>query len=99
MRIPPLVTLGGGDPAAQMRLEYRAADATANPYLALAAILHAGLHGVRERLPTPPILDRDPSRCRREEAKRFGVGALPASLRDALEALPPTDAARVAARR
>jgi glutamine synthetase len=87
LRIPPLVTLGGGEPAAQMRLEYRAADATANPHVALAALLCAGLHGVRERLPAPPLLDRDPARLSPAEAERFGVGALPLTLSDALTAL------------
>lgn len=87
LRIPPLVRLGGGDEGAQMRLEYRAADATANPYLALAALLVAGMHGVREGLAAPPVLDRDPGRLAPAEAKRFGVGALPATLADALDAL------------
>jgi glutamine synthetase len=87
LRIPPLVSLGDADPAAQMRLEYRASDATANPYVALAALLRAGMHGVRERLPAPPVLDRDPARLAPAEAKRFGVDGLPATLADALEAL------------
>ncbi len=34
----------------KMALEYRVPDATANPYLALAAILLAGLDGIRRRL-------------------------------------------------
>ena len=72
---------------AQLRLEYRGADASANPYLALGAIVRAGLDGVRRRLPAPPILDRDPAELDAEEAARFGVGALPASLYDALQAL------------
>ena len=87
LRIPPLVTIDGGDPARQMRLEYRGADATGNPYLVLGAILRAGLAGVRERLAPPPLLLGDPAELPAEEAARFGVGALPASLADALEAL------------
>jgi glutamine synthetase len=87
LRIPPLVSLGDAEPGAQMRLEYRAADATANPYVALAALLRAGMHGVRERLPAPPVLDRDPGRLPPAEAERFGVDGLPATLAEALEAL------------
>ena len=93
LRIPPLVGAGGGDPASQMRLEYRGADAAANPYLALGAILRAGLEGIEAGLPAPPLLDRDPATLDAEETKRFGVGALPASLPDALQALEADDTA------
>ena len=74
-------------PSSQLHLEYRGADATANPYLALGAIVRAGLAGVREQLPAPAILDRDPAELDAEEAARFGVGALPATLAEALQAL------------
>jgi glutamine synthetase len=94
LRIPPLVSLGGGDPAAQLHLEYRGADATANPYLALGGILRAGLDGVRAQLPAPPILDRDPAELDAADAQRFGVGALPASLDAALWALADDETAR-----
>jgi len=94
LRIPPLVELGGDAPEAQMRLEYRGADASANPYLTLGAVLLAGLQGVRERLPAPPVLDRDPGELDEAEARRFGVGALPASLEESLQALAADDVAR-----
>lgn len=87
LRIPPLVELGGGDPAAQMRLEFRGADAAANPYLALGAIVRAGLSGIAAGLESPEILDRDPASLDEREAERFGVGALPQSLTDALREL------------
>lgn len=94
LRLPPLVSLGGGDPARQLRLEYRGADAAANPYLALGAIVRAGLDGVRAELPAPPILDRDPARLDAAEAERYGVGALPTSLQDSLRALEEDGVAR-----
>jgi glutamine synthetase len=94
LRIPPLVTLGGGDPETQLRLEYRAADATANPYLALGAILRAGLEGIRAELPVPPLLEIDPAELDAGEAERFGVGALPASLAEAMAALADDETAR-----
>lgn len=93
LRLPPLVP-SVGEPAEQLRLEYRAADATANPYLALGAIVHAGLDGVRRALPAPPILDRDPALLDGEESARYGVGGLPASLADALAELAADDAVR-----
>ncbi len=82
------------DLARQLRLEYRGADAAANPHLALGAILRAGLDGVRAGLAPPPILDRDPALLDAAEADRFGVGALPASLADALRALAADDTVR-----
>jgi glutamine synthetase len=94
LRIPPLVALADAEPAEQLHLEYRGADASANPYLALGAILRAGLEGVRAQLPAPPILDRDPAQLEREQAERFGVGALPATLEESLRALAEDGAAR-----
>jgi glutamine synthetase len=96
LRIPPLATLGGASAASQMRLEYRAADAAANPHVALGAILAAGLDGIAAAMPAPPILDRDPSALDEEEARRYGVGALPASLDEALAALAEDSVLRAA---
>ena len=76
VRIPP--ERGGAT-----RIEIRAADGAANPYLAIAAVLAAGAHGVREGLTPPPPVDGDAYRADREL-----IGpALPASLDAALEAL------------
>jgi glutamine synthetase len=94
LRIPPLVGLAGAEEGSQMRLEYRGADAAANPYLALGAIVRAGLDGVRSELPAPPILDRDPGDLGEDEAARHGVGGLPGSLEEALQALADDDTAR-----
>jgi glutamine synthetase len=94
LRIPPLVSLAGADPASQMHLEYRGADATANPYLALGAVIRAGLDGLRGDLPAPPILDRDPAELDEAEAEIYGVGKLPSSLEDSLQALAEDDVAR-----
>lgn len=86
LRIPPLVA-GGGDAGQQLRLEYRAADATANPYLALGAVLRAGLAGVREALEPAPVLECDPAELDAAGSARYGVGRLPDSLAAALAAL------------
>lgn len=60
IRISPL---SGTDPvqrARQFNVEFRVADATANPYVALAVLIQAGLDGVRRGLPleteNPPSL-------------------------------------------
>jgi glutamine synthetase len=94
LRIPPLLSLGGASPETQLRLEYRGADASANPHLALGAILRAGLEGVRERLPAPAILDRDPAELDAADSERYRVGGLPGSLDEALQALADDPVAR-----
>ena len=40
-----------------VRAELRSADADANPYLAFALLIYAGLHGIREQLPLPAPVD------------------------------------------
>lgn len=87
LRICPTVTIGGRDPAKSFNIEYRAADATANPYLALAAIVRAGLEGVRQKLPAPPIISGDPSTMSDAERAAKGLVRLPESLPAALDAL------------
>lgn len=94
LRIPPLVELAGADPARQLRLEYRGADAAANPYLALGALVRAGLDGVRSQMPAPPILDCDPAELEGPEVERFGVGSLPDSLEESMRALTENATAR-----
>jgi glutamine synthetase len=94
LRIPPLVELGDADPATQLHLEYRGADAAANPYLALGAIVRAGLDGVRTQLAPPPLLECDPAELDAAQAERFGVGALPSTLEGALSALAHDDTVR-----
>lgn len=94
LRICPTVTMGGRDPARQYNLEFRACDATANPYTALAAITRAGLAGLREGLPTPPIVAGDPSAMSEQERADLGLVRLPESLGDALDALLSDDEAR-----
>ncbi|HWL79620.1 MAG TPA: glutamine synthetase family protein [Roseomonas sp.] len=87
LRICPIVTMPGADPARQCNFEFRATDATANPYLALAAILFAGLQGLREGLEQPPLVNNDPSALPPAEQAALGVRRLPEDLTAALEAL------------
>jgi glutamine synthetase len=94
LRLPPVLEIAEEDAAAQLHIEYRGADASANPYLALGAIVLAGLDGVRSQMSVPPILDRDPSLLDADDARRFGVGALPAGPEEALQALADDEVAR-----
>jgi glutamine synthetase len=76
-----------GAEEATTRLELRTVDNACNPYLALGAVLAAGLDGLdRELDPGPPLL-LDPLRLGEEARLQLGVRRLPTSLAAALEAL------------
>lgn len=87
LRICPTVTIGGRDPSRQYNVEYRAADATANPYLSLAAIVCAGLEGIKASLATPPLVTGDPEQMTDAEKTKLGLKRLPDSLPAALDTL------------
>ena len=71
------------------RLELRCPDPTANPYLAMAVMLQAGLDGIRHKMPLPDPMEETlmqgaPGRMRQIEV-------LPTSLDEALAALSDDD--------
>ncbi|MFX4404556.1 glutamine synthetase, partial [Acinetobacter baumannii] len=68
-------------------MEFRAADATASPYLALGMLVRAGLEGIRAQAPTPPIFAGDPEKLSEDERRNLGLYRLPQSLEAALGAL------------
>jgi glutamine synthetase len=76
-----------GETAKGFNLEYRPADATANPYLVLGVLIRAGLAGVRDALPTPPLVNADPAALSEAERAQLGATRLPDSLAAALAAL------------
>lgn len=94
IRIPPLVELSGEDPSRQLNLEFRAADAAAGPHLALAVLVLAGLHGIKEEIPNPPLIEGDPSEMDEEERQRLGIQSLPTSLEEAIQALEADEVMR-----
>ena len=67
------------------RIEYRPPDPTANPYLAFAALLMAGLDGIRRRLDPGAPMDVDLYELPAAEAA--AVTQVPGSLPEALAAL------------
>jgi glutamine synthetase len=87
VRICPPVGLLEDAAARQFHLEYRAADAAACPHLCLGVLVRAGLAGIREKLPVPPVFERDPVEVAADERARLGAHRLPESLEAALEAL------------
>ncbi|MCB8839467.1 glutamine synthetase family protein [Aurantimonas sp. VKM B-3413] len=88
IRICP--TFGGSEEAMarQFNFEYRAADATANPYLALAVIIRAGLAGLRDGCAMPePTVEEDPEAMSEEARQARGIVRLPSSVDQAFAAL------------
>jgi glutamine synthetase len=80
IRIP----ITGTNPKAK-RIEFRAPDASGNPYLAFAAQMMAGLDGVINKIEPHEPVDKDLYELPPEEAK--AIPQLPGSLDAALEAL------------
>ena len=69
------------------RIEVRSVDPSANPYLALAVLLEAGLEGVRDQIEPTQAIDRNIYTMSHEERIAAGIQDLPGSLREALQAL------------
>lgn len=66
------------------RVELRCPDPSANPYLALAVCLAAGLDGIRNKITPPDSVDLNIFTMTEEEKAAKGIKNLPASLKDAL---------------
>jgi glutamine synthetase len=69
------------------RFEWRLPDAAANPYLATAALIAAGLDGIDRRLDPGPEVTDDLFDCTLAQLRERGIGLLPQSLSQALDAL------------
>lgn len=69
------------------RIELRNPDPSCNPYLALAAMLAAGLDGIKHDIHPPASVERNIFEMSTAEREALGIRALPGSLREALDAL------------
>lgn len=69
------------------RIEYRAPDPSANPYLAFPAILMAAIDGIKKSSSPGDPTNRDIYRMEPAERKALGIRELPRSLDEALDAL------------
>ena len=77
----------------QYNIEYRVADATANPYLALGALVHAGVDGIERKLTLPAPLTKPFATMTDEERRTANLKPLPRTLTEALTLLRNTPAA------
>ena len=93
LRICPLTAPDEDGRAQQANIEYRAADASASPWLALAAIIGAALAGARSDLPCPEPTTGDLAELDAAALAASGVRPLPRSLPDALALLEGSEVA------
>jgi len=75
-------------------VEYRVADATACPYLALGALIWAGLDGVRRALPLPAFSEANFWELSDAERRAVGFQPLPRSLAESLDLFAASAVAR-----
>ena len=66
------------------RLEFRSPDPACNPYLAFSVMLAAGLEGVEKEYEVPEPIEENVYEMSEEERQKRGIGALPASLLEAI---------------
>ena len=80
-----------GAESATANIELKPVDVTANPYLALAAVLAAGMDGMERALDPGGPVTVDPATLSEEERASRGIHPFPGSLDEALYALERDD--------
>ncbi len=84
----PLYKPGKGQSA---RVEYRAIDSAANPYLAYSLMLAAGLKGIEEGYELPPEAEDNVWSLSDRERRALGYNPLPANLDQALNLMEQSE--------
>jgi glutamine synthetase len=82
--------------AAHANVELKPSDASGNPYLALAALIAAGLAGIDEGLALPAPVQQDPGAWTEEERGRAGITPLPSTPEEQEQALLASEPVRAA---
>ena len=88
VRVPSLFW---GFEEASTNAELKAADASANPYLAVGGLIAAGLDGLERGLEPPETVQVDPATIDEDEREERGILRLPATQEEALDALEADD--------
>jgi glutamine synthetase len=78
------------------RIEYRALDSAANPYLAYSVLLAAGLRGIQEGYELPLEAEDDMWSLSRADARAKGIQQLPQDLHEALDRMEQSELVREA---
>jgi glutamine synthetase len=69
------------------RIELRHPDPSCNPYLALAAMLRAGLHGIKEKIAPPMPVGENIYHMTDAQLNQNGIEKLPSNLKEAIDSL------------
>jgi glutamine synthetase len=69
------------------RIEFRAPDPSANPYLAFSATAAAGLDGIREKIDPGDPVNQDIYKMSDSARRALGIKTLPRTLQDSIDAL------------
>ena len=85
-----------GTREASSNCEVKTFDLSANPYLAIGAIIAAGLAGLEQGMKLPREFTDDPAGHPPEELEELGVRRLPASLGESIAHLEKSDVLREA---
>jgi glutamine synthetase len=83
----------GSEPTAA-NCEVKSFDASANPYLAVGAVIAAGLSGVDRGLKLPQEVEGDPAERSAEELRELGVERLPTALGESIALLEQSEVLR-----
>jgi glutamine synthetase len=81
-----MITGAAGNRERAANLEVKCFDQTANPYLAVAGLIFAGLAGVESGEALPEPVDVDPDLLSEDERRERGIRRLPGSLGEATDA-------------
>jgi len=81
-----LRVIGGGSDGKAARIEHRQPAADSNPYVTMATLLAAGLHGIERKIEPPPPV--------RDDASNASLPPLPRTLEEAIELLEQSAVAR-----
>jgi glutamine synthetase len=94
LRVCAIVAAASEAAAHQFNVEYRVSDATASPFMALGAIVHAGMDGIRNamRLGMPPA--QTIWEMTQEQRRDLNIATLPGSLAQALDLLAGSETVR-----
>lgn len=76
-----------GNESGSTNMELKASDPSNNPYLALGAVIAAGLDGIANEMQPGPSIDQDPGNWSDEERAARGIARYPTTLNAALDAL------------
>jgi len=89
----PLIRIPAARGAAT-RVELRCPDPSCNPYLALAAVLSAGLDGIENKIQPPLPVDKNIFEMGEEQRLAEGIDSLPGNLKEAVDEMEKSEMVR-----